>query len=70
MCDSDDLKSFLIDADHAFEERKRQTQPQIDAEFADESQTYSSMAYNTISSVLSIATEKLGSIISAASSNA
>ena len=26
MCDSEDLKGFLIEADHTFEERKRQSQ--------------------------------------------
>lgn len=26
MCDSEDLKGFLTEADHAFEERKRQSQ--------------------------------------------
>jgi hypothetical protein len=36
MCDSDDLKGFLTEADHAFEERKRQTQGLIDSEFSDE----------------------------------
>ena len=27
VCDSDDLKGFLTEADHAFEDRKRQIQP-------------------------------------------
>jgi hypothetical protein len=62
ICDSEDLKGFLADADHAFEERKRVLQPQLEQEFSDEmNPTYSSMALNTLTSVFSMATEKIGS---------
>ena len=36
MCDSDDLKGFLTEADHLFEERKRMSKHLIDAENAEE----------------------------------
>ena len=63
MCDSEDLRGFLTEADHAFEERKRNSQALIDAEFRDEGQAYTTIAYNTLTSVLSSASEKLGSMV-------
>lgn len=69
MCDSDDLKGFLIEPDHTFEERKKLSQPLIDFEFSDEMETYSSIAMNTISSVISKATEKIGGYVWSSSAN-
>ena len=63
MCDSEDLKGFLTEADHAFEERKRTSQHLIDLDNADESETYSVMAYNAVTSVLSKASEKIGNLV-------
>lgn len=63
ICVSEDLKGFLTEPDHAFEERRRISQPLIDVEFSDEGQTYSSMAYSTISTVFSKATERLGGFV-------
>jgi hypothetical protein len=37
ICESEDLKGFLTEADHAFEERKRVTKPLIEIDMADES---------------------------------
>lgn len=65
ICVSEDLKGFLTEPDHAFEERKKYTQPLIDAEFSDEAQTYQSIAYSTISTVFSKASETLGGLVRA-----
>ncbi|CDW76629.1 sorting nexin 1 [Stylonychia lemnae] len=58
MCESDDLKGFLTEADHQFEERKRQSQ-QFITENSDQQQSYSSMAITTITSAFSKASEKM-----------
>lgn len=58
MSDSDDLKGFLTEPDHTFEERKRISQAFI-LEHSDQSQSYSSLAYTTLTSAFSKASETL-----------
>jgi len=62
MCSSEDLKGFVTEADHVFEERKRTSQ-QFISENSDQSQTYSSMALGALSSVLSKASEKISGLV-------
>lgn len=63
MCNSDDLKGFFTEAEHAFEERKRLSKDFIIENSDQSSQSYTSIAVDTITSALSAATSKISGYV-------
>ena len=61
ICGSEDLRSFLCDIDFAFDERKRQSENYLT--LTGQNQTYTSLVYSTVSSALTIASDKLSNYV-------
>ena len=63
MCDSEDLRGFLTDADHEFEDRKRNSLTAGDGKMGEQGASYKSMAYSAISQVFSRASSMVAVVI-------